>query len=54
MAIISARKKADGSISYRAEIRIKRKGKIIHRESATWDTRKKSRTVGSQQRTKAR
>ena len=40
MATISERKKKDGSISYRAEIRIKRAGKVVYRESESWPKRK--------------
>jgi hypothetical protein len=36
MASIRARTNKDGSISYRAEIRIKRAGKIVWRESGTF------------------
>ena len=36
MASIRARTNKDGSISYRAEIRIKRAGKIVWRESNTF------------------
>ena len=40
MAIISERKKKDGTASFRAEIRIKRGGKIVYRETQTWPKRK--------------
>ena len=40
MASITARKRADGSASYRAEIKLKSKGKIIHQESKTFDPKK--------------
>src|SRR5690606_35744366 len=40
MATISERKKKDGSISYRAEIRIKQGGKVVYREAETWPKRK--------------
>jgi len=40
MATISERKKKGGSISYRAEIRIKRGGKVVYRESESWARRK--------------
>jgi integrase len=36
MATIRPRSKKDGSVSYTAEIRIKRGGKVVHRESKTW------------------
>lgn len=39
MASIRARKKADGSASYQAEIVIKSEGRIVHRESATFSRR---------------
>lgn len=37
MASIRRRKRADGSFAYRAEIIIKQKGEIVHRESETFD-----------------
>ena len=37
MATITVRTRADGSKSYRAAIRIKRKGQIVYRESRTFD-----------------
>lgn len=39
MATITERVRADGSKAYRAQIVIKRSGKIIHRESETFDNR---------------
>jgi hypothetical protein len=44
MASIRARTNKDGSISYRAEIRIKRAGKIVWRESGTYPRKKLSET----------
>jgi integrase len=44
MASIRARTNKDGSISYRAEIRIKRAGKIVWRESSTYPRKKLSET----------
>lgn len=40
MATIRTRKSKDGSISYQAEVRIKRAGKIVWRESSTFPRRK--------------
>lgn len=40
MATITKRKRADGSMSFRAEIRIKQKGVIVHQEAKTFDQRK--------------
>lgn len=40
MATIQKRHRANGTIAYTAQIRIKRKGKIIHHESKTFDKRK--------------
>ena len=40
MASISARTNIDGSIAYQAEIRIKRAGKIVWRESSTFPRRR--------------
>lgn len=37
MATITARTRTDGAKSYRAAIRLKRKGKIVYRESRTFD-----------------
>jgi len=39
MATITPRKRADGSTSYRASIRLKKDGVIIHRETETFDKR---------------
>jgi hypothetical protein len=44
MASIRARTNKDGSISYRADIRIKRAGKIVWRESSTYPRKKLSET----------
>ena len=40
MATIQKRKRADGTLAYTAQIRIKRQGKIIHHESKTFDKRR--------------
>jgi integrase len=40
MATITTRKRANGTTAYRAEIRIKKKGEIIHQEAETFDQRK--------------
>lgn len=40
MATIRSKPRADGSIAYRAEIRIKRKGNVVHRESATFSKKR--------------
>jgi len=37
MATIRTRKRKDGSLAYLSEVRIKRDGEIIHRESKTFD-----------------
>ncbi len=39
MATIRTRKRKDGSLAYLGEVRIKQDGKIIHRESKTFDRR---------------
>lgn len=40
MATITSRKRADGSTAYRASIRIKKGGEIVHQEAQTFDQRK--------------
>lgn len=40
MATISPRPRADGSVSYTAQIRIRRKGKIVYQESNTSDSKR--------------
>ena len=40
MASIAERKNKDGSISYRADVRIRREGKVIYRETKTWKSYK--------------
>ena len=37
MGTIISRKRADGTVGYTAQILIKRKGKIVHREAKTFD-----------------
>lgn len=44
MASITKRKRADGSMAYRAEIRIARNGVIIHSEVKTWSRKSDART----------
>jgi integrase len=43
MGTISTTKRTDGSIAYRGQIVIKRQGKIVHRESKTFDSRKRAK-----------
>lgn len=43
MATIARRKKSDGSYSYRAEIRLKERGRIVHQESRTFSDEEKAR-----------
>src|SRR5690554_267255 len=40
MANILERVNKDGSISYRADVRIRRGGKVVHRETQTWKSYK--------------
>lgn len=40
MATITARKRADGTTAYRATIRIKKSGQIIHQETETFDQKR--------------
>jgi integrase len=46
MASITKRTKADGSIVYKAEIVIKQHGKIVHRESKTFDRQRLAKDWG--------
>lgn len=46
MGTITKRKRADGSIAYRYEIRIKRKGVIIHQEAETFGQKKLAEAWG--------
>lgn len=46
MATITSRKRKDGSTAYRAEVRIKREGRIVHKEVKTFDTRKAAENWG--------
>ena len=39
MATISTRQRKDGSLAYLTEVRVKRDGEIVHRESRTFDRR---------------
>ena len=39
MATIRSRQRSDGSVAFLAEIRIKRDGSLVHRESRTFDRR---------------
>ena len=43
MATIRIRKRKDGSLAYLSEIRVKRDGQIVHRESRTFDQRGQAR-----------
>jgi hypothetical protein len=36
MATITERKRKDGSVAYRAEIKLRKNGKILHQESKTF------------------
>jgi len=40
MATIRRRRRCDGSLAYLAEVRIKRDGRLVHRESKTFDKRR--------------
>lgn len=40
MATIRPRRRRDGKLTYQAEVRIKRNGRLIHRESKTFDKRR--------------
>ncbi|MDH3747744.1 MAG: hypothetical protein OER97_06015, partial [Gammaproteobacteria bacterium] len=40
MATIRRRRRRDGSLAYLAEVRIKRDGRLVHRESKTFDKRR--------------
>jgi len=44
MATIRTRQRKDGSLAYLSEVRVKRDGEIIHRESRTFDRRVQART----------
>lgn len=46
MATIRIRRRKDGSLAYLTEIRIKRDGEIIHRESKTFDRKGQARAWG--------
>ena len=37
MATIRTRQRRDGSLAYLSEVRVKRDGEIVHRESKTFD-----------------
>ena len=54
MASISERKNKDGSISYRVEIRIKRKGTVVYREIETWSKRKHAEHWAAKRETELR
>ena len=41
MATIRARKRADGSMSYTAQIRLKKNGQQVHTESMTFSRKKR-------------
>jgi hypothetical protein len=36
MATIRTRRRQNGSLAYLAEVRIKKDGRLVHRESKTW------------------
>ncbi len=40
MATIRLRRRRDGKLAYQAEVRIKRNGRLVHRESKTFDRRR--------------
>ena len=40
MATIRPRRRRDGKLAYQAEVRIKRNGRVVHRESRTFDRRR--------------
>jgi integrase len=40
MATIRPRRRRDGKLAYQAEVRIKREGRLVHRESRTFDRRR--------------
>jgi hypothetical protein len=40
MATIRSRRRRDGKLTYQAEVRIKRNGRLVHRESRTFDKRR--------------
>ena len=44
MATIRTRQRSDGSVAFLAEIRIKRNGELVHRESRTFDRRAQANT----------
>jgi hypothetical protein len=44
MATIRTRQRSDGSVAFLAEIRIKRDGELVHRESRTFDRRAQANT----------
>jgi len=52
MGTITKRKRADGSIAYRYEIRIKHKGEIIYQESETFDQRQMAKEWGAKREEK--
>ncbi len=43
MATIKTRQRKDGSLAYLSEVRVKRDGEIVHRESRTFDRRAQAR-----------
>lgn len=53
MATIRTRKKADGSASYTAQIRIKRDGVQVYQESQTFARRKAAEAWARQRRARA-
>ena len=47
MATVTARARADGTKSYRAAIRIKRKGRVVYSESLTFDRKALAKDLAS-------
>jgi hypothetical protein len=43
MATIRTRQRKDGSLAYLSEVRVKRNGKIVHRESRAFDRQTQAR-----------
>jgi hypothetical protein len=43
MATIKTRQRKDGSLAYLSEVRVKRNGKIVHRESRSFNRQTQAR-----------
>lgn len=54
MATITKRKRADGSIAYRATVRIKERGTIVHQESATRDSQREAKAWAAEREVELR